>query len=325
MRLGRILRAALMRDRVARDVAFVGLLIGDLGPVGRPPVAGGSSQFFLGDELGEPVRDPIGGPLGELDLAARIHADHEQFALADEGNLRSVGRWLRVDFGSLGRRQPPQLAFAVQEIDIPAERDHRQVGGFGADRLRDAGISQPLALAAQLLLARHVRVGIPAARRARDHAGFGVIAGVGPPQDAAEAAGFRLQVGDRKAVGREVDPARHDRTRMRQARDGLGIDDHRWRLPSCPLVGRSRVHEANSDDHERGEGESWHEGLVRIDAGGGEFGREVGQVRRPPRWTSFSPASRQSASPWRPILFGLSHLHQDHREIVRRVVGRPHA
>ncbi len=100
--------AALVDDPVDGDVALVDLGEGDEPRVGRPPETLGAVHLLLGDELGEPVRDPIGCRSGEpAGLGAgrggargrgRRSTHDVQLSLPDEGDLGPVRRESRAQY-----------------------------------------------------------------------------------------------------------------------------------------------------------------------------------------------------------------------------------
>src|SRR5262245_59057995 len=120
----------------------------------------------------------------------------------------------------------------------------------------DAGLPQPLPLAAQGLLARDVGVGHAAVRRGEEDP-LRSRGDVHRPQDAGEAALLGVEVGQERAVGREGDLSGDDGAGAGEAGDEVereirhqgtslmeSLPANQWRaLPRYTLEGSERAHE----------------------------------------------------------------------------------
>ncbi len=250
MRLGADLRVSLVDNYIFGDVPFVGFLINDPRSVGRPPEAGRPAEFFLGDELGQAVRQAVGRPFGEADFVSGIEVDDVQVPLSDEGDAVAIRAELGVDLGGFGLSEAGRGPVTFEEVEVAGQGEDASVALRGADDLADARVSHPHPFASERFFPGNVLIRVPFAGRPGDDFGNGSLGHLTLPEDPCVPFAFGKQEGNGGTIRREGDGGRDGRPRRRVIRGDLKVDD----------PGRALGHRKRGGEEERGHGDRGEQG-----------------------------------------------------------------
>ena len=203
------IRLALVYDAVNWDVPLVNFHEGQLGAVGRPPVATVTLHLFLGDVLGQPMAETrLAAAEGQSPRLASLDRDHVQFGILDVGHPPAVWREPGIDDGlPLCGDQQARLAFdRIQDEQIALQGQQYSTAFARPGIVGNARFHLPLPFAAQCFFRADTLLGGSTLDRGQQQASLACrrIEGEHLPAEAAVSA---KEKGDQLVVGTELNVA----------------------------------------------------------------------------------------------------------------------